>query len=403
MARTGFRAYPYRWVVLASFMLIAAMSQVLWITFAPITVEAARYYGTSDLMIGLLSVSFMVTYIVMALPSAWAIDTWGLRASVGLGTGLTAVFAVTRGMFADRFPLVLASQVGLSLGQPLVLGAITSVAARWFPAEERATAAGLGTLALYIGPLVAMGLTPPLLLSQGMRGMLTTYGIATLVAAAAFFALFRERPPTPAGSEERALMLDGLKQMVRQRDFVLLMVIFFVGLGIFNGVSTWIEAIVRPRGFTIEQAGSLGALTLVGGILGAIILPLLSDHLKRRRVFLVISLAGMIPGLLGMTFATGYPLLLASGFVFGFLLLSSGPIGFQYGAEITHPAPEGTSNTMLLVMGQISGILFIFGMDAAKSAGGAMTAGMLALVVLTAACVALALLLRESPIARRDH
>jgi MFS family permease len=403
MRNLDYRAYPYRWVVLASFMLIAAVSQVLWITFAPITVEAARFYATSDLMIGLLSMSFMLVYIVMALPSAWAIDTWGLRASVGLGAALTAVFAVTRGVFAGSLPLVFASQVGLAVGQPFILGAITSVAARWFPEDERATAAGLGTLALYIGPLIAMGFTPTLLIRHGMRGMLTIYGIAALLAAVAFFALFRERPPTPAGHAERALMLDGLRQMVRQRDFLLLLAIFFVGLGIFNGVSTWIETIIRPRGFTIEQAGTLGALMLIGGILGAIVLPLLSDRLRRRRIFIVIALAGMIPGLLGMTFATTYPLLLASGFVFGLLLLSSGPIGFQYGAEITRPAPEGTSNTLLLVMGQVSGILFIFGMDACRSADGAMTAGMLVLAALTAVSVVLAMLLRESPIASRER
>jgi hypothetical protein len=108
----------------------------------------------------------------------------------------------------------------------------------------------------------------------------------------------------------------------------------------------------------------------------------------------------MIPGLLGVTFARSYGLLLASGFVFGFFLLSSGPIGFQYGAEITLPAPEGTSNTLLLVMGQISGILFIFGMEGLRTDGGAMTGPLLGLAVLMAVCFVLSLLLRESPISR---
>ena len=35
------RVYGYRWVVLAAFVLIASMTQVLWITFAPITRAAA--------------------------------------------------------------------------------------------------------------------------------------------------------------------------------------------------------------------------------------------------------------------------------------------------------------------------------------------------------------------------
>jgi len=98
-----------------------------------------------------------------------------------------------------------------------------------------------------------------------------------------------------------------------------------------------------------------------------------------------------------MTFAKSYWLLLASGFVFGFFLLSAGPIGFQYGAEITFPAPEGTSNSTLLVMGQISGILFIFGMDSFKSNNsGSMTFSMLILIGLTLLSAILSIFLKES-------
>jgi hypothetical protein len=85
--------------------------------------------------------------------------------------------------------------------------------------------------------------------------------------------------------------------------------------------------------------------------------------------------------------------------VFGFFLLSSGPIGFQFGAELTHPAPEGTSNSLLIVMGQISGIIFIFGMDALKSpATSAMTGSLLALLVLTVLCILLSTLIKERPL-----
>ena len=65
----------------------------------------------------------------------------------------------------------------------------------------------------------------------------------------------------------------------------------------------------------------------------------------------------------------------------GFFLLSAGPIGFQYGAEITYPTPEGTSNGLLLLMGQISGIIFIFAMDSLKSPGtGSMTFSLVVLI-----------------------
>jgi MFS family permease len=393
------RVYGFRWIVLLAFGLIALMTQVLWITFAPVTSAAAQFYGKSDLMIGLLSMSFMIVYILMVLPSAWAIDTWGFKVAVRLGAVLCAVFALTRGIFASNFTIVLLSTVGIAIGQPFVIGAITKVAARWFPAEERATASGLGTLALYLGPLAAMLLGPYLVLHVGLPRMLLIYGIATAAAAVVFLAVAREHPPTPAGRDERVLMLDGLKSMLRQRDFIILLFMFFVGLGLFNSVSTWVEDIIRPRGFSITQAGTLGGLMLVGGIVGAIVVPLFSDKLRRRKPFILLALSGLLPGLLGITFAGSYGLLVLSGFVFGFFLLSAGPIGFQYGAEITHPAPEGTSNSLLIVMGQVSGIVFIMGMDALKSpATKSMTVPLLGQAGLIVVAIILAAMLRESPI-----
>jgi len=235
-----------------------------------------------------------------------------------------------------------------------------------------------------------------------LPNMLLIYGIVTALSAIVFLLLAKEKPatpPCPAGDEERTLMFDGLKSMLRQKDFILLLVIFFIGLGMFNGISTWIENIVRPRGFSISQAGMLGGMMLIGGIIGAMIIPAISDKLGKRKPFILLALIGLIPGLIGMTFAHSYGWLLVSGFSFGLFLLSSGPIGFQYGAEITYPAPEGTSNSLLLVMGQISGIIFIFGMDLFKSAqDGAMTVSLLVLLGLTILSIILALLLKESSV-----
>jgi len=398
------RSYGYRWVVLVGFMLITGMNQALWITFAPITSEAMKFYATSDIAIGLLSLVFMAVYILFVFPSAWMIDTWGFRGSVSLGAALMALFGVMRGVFADNFTVVFIAQIGIAVSQPLILGAITKLAARWFQKDERATAAGLATLAIYLGVLASLLVTPILVTRSGMKGMLVITGIAAAVAALLFILVAREHPPTPAGPaghDDRSLMFDGLKSMMKQRDFIMLLAIFFVGLGMFNGITTWIEEIVGPRNFSTAQAGVAGGVMLIGGIAGALILPMISDARRKRKPFVILALAGLLPGLVGLTFATSYWLLLVSSAIFGFFLLSAGPIGFQYGAEITLPAPEGTSNSMLLLMGQVSGIVFIFGMEALKSPSGSMTVSLLGLLALTVISVVLALFLKESPIADR--
>ena len=400
MEHTDFKVYGYRWIVLLAFMSVIVVNQLLWITFAPITGSAAKYYGVSDLSIGILSMSFMIVYIFVSIPASWAIDTYGIRVAVGIGAALTGVFGLLRGLLASNYNLVLISQIGIAVGQPFILNAVTKVAARWFPLQERATASGLGSLAMYLGIIVGLALTPYLTIQSGMGGMLVAYGIVSVIAAVVFFGFARERPPSPPcppGQEERSLVFDGLKQILRKGNFILLMLVFFVGLGVFNAVTTWIEDIVRPRGFSITQAGIIGGLMVLGGVVGALVLPSLSDRYRRRTPFILLALAGATLGLVGVTYAISYWLLLASAFVMGFFLLSAGPIGFQYGAEVAYPAPEGTSNGLLLLMGQISGIVFIFGMDSFKSPEtGSMTSSLVVLIVLMVLGLLVCTRLRES-------
>ena len=400
MEPIDFKIYGYRWVVLVAFMFVISINQLLWITFAPITSSAVTFYGVSDLSIGLLSMCFMIVYIVVSIPASWVIDKYGIKVAVGIGVTLTGIFGMLRGLLAADYTLVLIAQIGIAIGQPFILNAVTTVAARWFPIHERATATGLGSLAMYIGIAGGLVLTPYLTIQSQISGMLIIYGIVSVIAVVVFFVFVKERPPTAPclpGQEERSLVFDGLKKSLRIKDFVLLLVIFFVGLGVFNAVTTWIEDIVRPRGFSIIQAGNIGGLMILGGIIGAVVIPLLSDHYRKRTPFLLLAVIGATVGLIGITFSTSYWLLLVSAFAFGFFLLSAGPIGFQYGAEVTYPTPEGTSNGLLLLMGQISGIIFIFGMDGFKAAEtGSMTTPLSMLIGLMVLGLLFCLKLREA-------
>ncbi|HEX7412208.1 MAG TPA: MFS transporter [Bacteroidales bacterium] len=406
MQLTNYNVYGYRWIMLSVYMFIVAINQLLWITFAPITNAATQYYGVSDLWIGILSMSFMVVYIVVSIPASWIIDTYGIRIGVGIGAVLTGVFGLLRGLVNNNYELLLLSQIGIAIGQPFLLNAITKLAARWFPIQERATASGLGTLAMYIGILAGMTLTPYLTLGSGISGMLFIYGVIAVFGSVIFMVFAKEGPPTAPcrpDQEERSLVFDGFKSTLRTRDFNWLMLIFFIGLGVFNCVTTWIEDILRPRGFSATQAGITGGMMILGGIVGALIIPMLSDHYRRRTPFIIVALAGATLGLAVITFATSYWAILASGATLGFFLLSSGPIGFQYGAEITYPASEGTSNGMLLLMGQISGIAFIFGMDSFKSSiSGSMTNPLIVLIGLMVLSLLLSTRLRESPMMSKD-
>ncbi len=379
MTTKQFKLYGYRWVVLGVFMFVNLTIQTLWIAYAPISGPAAQFYGVSDLQIGLLAMSFMIAFIPLSIPVAWVIDTFGFRVAVSIGVMLMGVFGILRGVVGANYTLVLWNTIGIAVAQPFLLNAWTKVPANWFALEERATAVGLVTLANLLGTALGMVLTPVLIETLPIPTVQLIYGGIAAFSALLFVILAREKPPTPPcppGQEVRALMLDGLKHTLTVSPFWFVLLVSFIGLGIFNGVTTWVESIIRPRGFTPTDAGTLGALMILGGVIGAVVIPSFSDKQRKRQRYLFLAFAGALPGLAGITFATSPALLFASAFVMGFFLVSAMPISMQYAAEVTHPTPEGTSNSLIQLFGQAS-VVFVYVMEALKTPQGAFTPALL--------------------------
>ena len=238
-----YKLYSYRWVVLGVFMFINLTIQMLWIAYAPITGLAADFYGVTDLQIGLLSMVFMIAFVPFSIPASWVIDTYGFRLAVGIGAVLMGIFGLVRGFAGANYSLVLWSTIGIAAAQPLLLNAWTTVPAKWFPVESRATAVGLVTLANLVGVALGMVLTPILVETMPIASVQMIYGGLAAFSSLLFLVLARETPPTPPcapGQETRALMLDGLKHAIKIKPFWFFLIVSFVGLGIFNGLTTWI-------------------------------------------------------------------------------------------------------------------------------------------------------------------
>lgn len=384
MKDTGYRVYGYRWVVLGVFMLVNLAIQMLWISYAPITDQAAQYYGVSATQVGYLAISFMAVYVLLSIPESWVIDRFGFKLAVGIGVVLMGVFGLLRGFAGANFTLVVLATIGIAIGQPFLMNAWTKVPANWFAINERATAVGLVTLANLLGTAIGQVLTPILTGTMSIPTVQLIYGGVASISAVLFIVLSREHPvtpPCPPGMEVRSLMLDGLKQIVRTVPFWLFVVVYFLGMGMFNGISTWINGIFLPRGFDANDAGLFGGLMVLGGIVGAVVLPALSDREHKRQRYLLLGVLLAIPGLIGLTFATSMWLVLLSSFWFGFFLISLAPIGLQYVAEITYPAPEGTSAGVVQWFGQVAFVFVIF-MDAIKTKNGAYTPSLIISVIL---------------------
>ncbi len=351
------RLYGYRWAVLAAFMAVNLTIQILWISYAPISTLARGYYGVSESAIAALAMSFMVAYLPVSFLASHVINKRGFTYAASVGALLAGFSGVLRGLVGPHYAWALVATVGAAVAQPFLLNAWTTVAAQWFPRSQRATAVSLITLANLVGAGIGLALTPVLVGSMSISAVQLWYGGGALVAGAAFVLISREHPPTPPDAAGRAgpvLLLVGVRQALRVRPFVVFLGMAFVTMGVFNGLSTWVEEIVAPRGFTSVEAGGVGALLLLGGLLGAVVISALSDWSRRRVPYLSLALVMSAPALVWLALAPSLAGLASAALLLGFFMTSALPVGMQYCAEITAPVPEGTSNGIVQLVGQAS-------------------------------------------------
>src|SRR3989442_12143998 len=119
--------------------MLAACTQLLWLTFAAIDTQTASVMRVDVGTVGDLAAIFPGVYMRLALPQGRWLDS---RFEVALTAGaiLTGGGALIRLVAPSSFAWQLASQLVIATGQPLVLNSITKIAARYFPPGERATA-----------------------------------------------------------------------------------------------------------------------------------------------------------------------------------------------------------------------------------------------------------------------
>ena len=398
MTEDKLQVYRYRWFLLFIFMLGNISLQIMWISYATVTLEAATYYSVGEFEILFLSTIFMITYIPVSFIATWLINKFGFRIGVGLGAMINGVFGFLRVLVGPNYPLVLIVQIIISLSQPFFLNSVSLFSKNWFPESERNTSTGLSVISQLLGIAIGMVLTPILVIAFNLEVMLFIYGLYSLIIGVVFVIFARDEPPTPPSirvNKEDTEVKGGLKLLFLSKQFVIISIIFFVGLGAFNMLSTYIELIVSPRGLSAIEVGNLGGLMILGGIIGATLMSTLADKLRKRAFLIKISLLIAVASFIVISFANTTPLLYVTGFLLGFGLLSVGPVLLEYAVDVTVPVPEASSNGMLMVIGSISGILFILGFEGFTTPSGDYFPALIVLSILSLVSFVLSLFLKD--------
>ncbi len=353
----------YRWINLIIYMYVAALTQLYWLNFAAIDTYMEKALHISAMNLSLLTVIFPFIYLFLSLPSGILIDKKGFKFGVGVGVIFVGVFPLLRLIAPNSFAMLLASQFGIALGQPFILNGVAKLSVTWFPENEEATAVGLGSLALFLGMIMALGATPAIVKNFGYTTMLWFYTILGLIGLFIYF-LFVKSQPSVAMREvvtsDSSLYFEGMKKLFKIRDFILLGFIAMIGIGVFNGLATWLEKILNElHGISMVDAGEVSSMLIFGGILGSIVIPVISDTIKRRKPFLIFApLLGMLD-LICLLECGSLSMNMLNAFITGFFVISAFPIILIFSAEVCGQEYAGISTAYLQLLGNGAAVAIV--------------------------------------------
>jgi FLVCR family MFS transporter 7 len=382
-----------RWAVLTAFAFANFSNSMLWVTFAPIASLTEAYFGISITAVNFFSVAYLAAYVPGSLISLYIYSNKrnGLRTGIVLATFVSAVGAFLR-YFSSVLPttlsygLALMGQCLAAIASPLIQNIIPKVTAAWFPSKERDIGTVIGSMAGLVG--IAVGsVLPSIFVTQdentlvvsGFNELLLIEAIIMALSAVAAFFFIQSHPNTPpSAAAEKELQREETestfkvlwKNVVlcfRNKHFIVLFIAFGLGLGLFNAIASVAEQLIRPFCYNEDDASLFTGLLIGCGIVGAFFVGF---YLDRSHQYGLVLKTGFCSATLCFV---GYSLLLrpndTAGLSVSFAIMGSTmipmlPTILEAAVECTYPVPEEYSSGLILSAGQITGIAYIFGLEA---------------------------------------
>ncbi len=332
-----------------------------------------------------IGAAYFYSYAILQIPAGVLADSIGPRRTVTAGTTVAALGSVAFGLSGGATALFF-SRLVIGVGVSVLFMAIMKAVALRFPegsfASMTGVTAGLGTL----GGVFAQTPLYMAIYSYGWRSTFIAVGAFTAILALIVWTLIGDAhpaghaPPTASGSNavaaespQPADQLPGiwsglLRALANWRSWPPF-IVFFGAYGAFIALSgTWGQAYaIHVLGVDETTASNLLISSVVGITAGGIFCTRISDHLRRRRLpMLVMGGTGVVAWLAFVTLLdaetpTGalYMLFLLLGFCSGISMNT--PASAK---DVNHPSLSGISTSIANVGGFVGAALIPLAMGA---------------------------------------
>ena len=127
-----------------------------------------------------------------------------------------------------------------------------------------------------------------------------------------------------------------MKVLFKNRQYLIVLFIGFISIGLLNTLLSMVESILEPKGM-MTLSGVAGVMFIAAGIVGAVVVPIFSDKIKKRMVLIKTGILSLSILLALLAFVDNTAMVMVIYGVIGFLVMGLAPILFQHGAEAAYP------------------------------------------------------------------
>ncbi|KAH1485256.1 hypothetical protein KXX26_007669 [Aspergillus fumigatus] len=364
---TVYKVYKRRFWGLAQLVLLNIVVSWDWLTFSSISTTASQHFGVSESAINWMSTGYLFAFCVASPVVILTLNKGGPKPAIITTSALLLVgnwirYAGTKAQ-GGIFGVAMFGQILIGLAQPFCLSAPTRYSDLWFSDQGRISATAVATLANPLGAALGQLIdsfwaTTP---KQVPDMVLYISIIATVASIPSFF--IPAAPPTPPSASSagsKTPLRPALIQLLKTLEFWLILIPFSVYVGFFNSVSSLLNQILEPYGFSL--------------ISSAIISPI-TDRFKHYLGTIRILVPIVAICYIALIFAPSSPAGIAPAYVVCALLGASSfgllPVVLEYLVEITYPFSPEIGSTICWTGGQLLGAAFILIQDALKASDNA--------------------------------
>jgi MFS transporter, ACS family, glucarate transporter len=254
-------------------------------------------------LLGWLASSMFISYSLAAPFWGWAVHRYGARNATVASLVIWALTCFWSGL-AQSYGMLLASRIGLGIGEAACYPVTLALVANWFALRERGKATSYWWIGTMIGPMLTGLIVTGLILASGWRGQFYALGLlALIIPLPMVWFLVRDKPEqhpavnaaeielVHAGAIENnddapGRILRGVASVWRNHRFWLMVLAISCNAIFFWGWSIWLPTYLRTaRQFAFSTSGYLTFVIYGFAVATILIIGHVSDRVFRRAPF----------------------------------------------------------------------------------------------------------------------